>query len=305
MTTNAARRLSINDILLVTDFPMESDPALQYAVKLVREHDANAHVLHPSGSQTLGRKFAPFMAIPSFDRGWRDLKAGRLVREVFVEDGRIGPRLDQMARDKDVDLALVGWRDANDPLRREIVEQVLAATTVPVLVLGPGIDRTREPRIEPATILYPTDFSPHAAAAAQHALSWAQEYQSWLTLLHVVEGVDPWSEPERSRLEEPFHRWMSELVGEEPPAWCEIEHLVDFGNPAERVISTARDIDAGLIVIGRAGMDGASHMGPGPTTMEVLLRAHCPVLVISDVMARRESLPESRDRRWTAPAMAA
>jgi nucleotide-binding universal stress UspA family protein len=295
----------MNNILLVTDFPMETDPALQYAVKLVREHDANAHVLHSSGSQTLGRKFAPLMAMPSFDRGWRDLKPGRLVREVFVEDGLIGPRLDQIARDGDVDLAPVGWRDATDPLRREIVEQVLAATTVPVLVLGPGIDRTSESTGEPATILYLTDFSPHAAAAAQHALSWAQEYQAWLTLLHVVEGVSPWSEPERSRLEEPFHRWISELVGEEPPPWCEIEHRVNFGNPAEKVISTARDIDAGLIVIGRAGLDGASHARPGSTTMEVLLRAHCPVLVISEVMARREPLPESRNRRWTVPAMAA
>ena len=84
------------------------------------------------------------------------------------------------------------------------------------------------------TIVHATDFSAHALDAGNQALSWAQRYQSWMTLLHVVEGVGASTETERRRIEEPFLRWLAEIMPEEVPIWCEVEHRVRFGEAAVR-----------------------------------------------------------------------
>jgi universal stress protein A len=173
------------------------------------------------------------------------------------------------------------------------------------MVIGPAVDTERVPRSEPATIVHATDFSPQALAAAQHAFSWSQEHQSWITLLHVIEGIGAWTEHERERLEEPFRHWLQELVPAELPIWCEVEHRVEFGRPADKIVATAERLHADLIVIGLTGMDALAENRPGTTALQVISHAPCPVLVVRDYMKTTATQPVADDHQRGAAGIAA
>jgi hypothetical protein len=53
--------------------------------------------------------------------------------------------------------------------------------------VGPHANETSAPRGQFREILYATDFSPESLDAAAYAVSLAQEFQSRLVLLHVIQ----------------------------------------------------------------------------------------------------------------------
>ncbi len=116
-------------------------------------------------------------------------------------------------------------------------------------------------------------------------------------MLHVVEGIGAWTDYERTRLEEPYRKWMAELVPDELPLWCEVEHRVSFGTAGLAIIDSARELQADLIVLGLSGLDGADATRPGRTALQIIEEAPCPVLVVREYLTMRASLEIARDRR--------
>lgn len=296
-------RIRLERILLLADYPPWADVAVPYALGLARGHRAQMHVAHPVPTHA----FQKLTQVPQggpFRQRWRDLVFEAAERQVVTDIESIGPRLRQIAGRHDFDLVVLSTTQSIDTKAlRSALEHIVESTTCPVMIVGPGVRDSDLPKAEPATILHATDFSPHALAAAQHAFAWAQEYQSWVTMLHVIEGVSPWIEHECARLEQPFRQWMEELVPPELPLWCEVEHRVAFGNAADAIVHTAEERHADLLVIGMAGMDGATQSVPGTTAYEVISRARCPVLLVRDYMKKMAAEPVIQDRRsWAAVA---
>jgi len=137
-------------------------------------------------------------------------------------------------------------------------------------------------RNDPPTILFATDFSAHSLAAGQYAFSCAREFGAWLTTLHVVEGIRAWTSYEQERIEEYYRQWMAEHEPDALPRWCDGEHRIEYGNAAETIVGTARELAADLIVIGFAGMGSTDLTTPGTTLLEVIKEAPCPVLVVRE-----------------------
>jgi len=294
-------RLSMEDILVVTEFPPWADAALPYALSLVREHGAKMHVAHTASTHFF-QKVTNMPAIGGFRRAWRDVMAFATARQVLVDNREIAPTFRAMCQRRDFDLVIVsspvaGFGEAEVS---KTAQELLQAAQCPVLVFGPGIAAGERPRSEPATILHATDFSPQAFAAAQHAFSWAQEYESWITMLHVVEGIGAWTDHERVRLEEPYRKWMTEVVPDELPLWCELEYRVSFGAVGRAIVGAARELQADLIVLGLSGLDGADDTRPGTTVLQVIRQAPCPVLLVREYMKQRAPLEIARDRRSRA-----
>jgi nucleotide-binding universal stress UspA family protein len=292
-------RVRLDKILLLTEFPPWADVAVPYALGLAREHRARMHVAHPVPAHAV-QKLTHIPQGGAFRRSWSDLVFETATRQVVVDSDTVAARLRQMAERHDFDLIVVSFGRAEGTSKRAIgntLEHAFKGADCPVLVIGPAVDSETPPRTEPATILHATDFSPHALAAAQHAFSWAQEYQSWLTLLHVVNGIGVWTEHERERVEAPFCAWMQELVPAELPLWCEVEHRVEFGDPGDRIVHAAEELHADLVVIGLTGMDAVTQDSPGATTLEVITRAPCPVIVVREYMKKMAARPVARDRR--------
>jgi len=292
-------RIQLEKILLVTDYPPWADVAVPYTLGLAREHGARMHVVHPVTTHT----FQKLTQVPqggAFRESWRDLVFEVAARQVAVDTDFMSARLRELADRHDFDLIVVSVGRAETSSNRALgntLEHVLSSGDCPVMVIGPAVESGVPVRAEPATILHATDFSPHALAAAQHAFSWAQEYQSWITLLHVVDGVGAWTESERERLERPFRAWMEELIPAELPVWCEVDPRVEFGRPGKKIVQAAEELHADLVVIGLTGMDAVTQDSPGATALEVISRAPCPVLVVRDYMKKRTARPVVRDRR--------
>ena len=145
---------------------------------------------------------------------------------------------------------------------------------------GEGKDLTPV-EISVGQIVYATDFSPESLAAAPFATSLAQEFQSKLTLLHVIEKyTDKDHQPEPIDL---ALQRLEKLVPEEASLWCSPRPTVQFGPPADCILQEALDTRADLIVLGvraAAGHLGAATHLPWATAHKVIAQAHCPVLTI-------------------------
>jgi len=300
-------RLQVDDILLIAQFPPWADVAVPYALALAREHRARMQVVHAMPTHASQN----VMHVPqggAFRQAWREVVFNAGARPSIIDDDTTAARLDDMTGQHGFDLAIVsygGTSGRSQGVVGKALEHVLDATDCPVMVIGPAVDTERVPRSEPATIVHATDFSPQALAAAQHAFSWSEEYQSWITLLHVIEGIGAWTEHERERLEEPFRHWLQELVPAELPIWCEVEHRVEFGRPADKIVATAERLHADLIVIGLTGMDALAENRPGTTALQVISHAPCPVLVVRDYMKTTATQPVADDHQRGAAGIAA
>src|SRR5438034_7598375 len=96
---------------------------------------------------------------------------------------------------------------------------------------------TREINLKRVLVAY--DFSDHSELALNAALTFAQEYQSELHLLHVLPPSSP-NEPEISwyplRQEGTYHkaaRQLQQAVPAEAHLWCQVRHAVSEGRSEE------------------------------------------------------------------------
>jgi len=152
------------------------------------------------------------------------------------------------------DLAIngVGCREGRIALLETTVEEVIQRSECPVLTMSTQLNGSTDGRIK--SILYATDFSPDSLEASRYAVSLAQEFEARLTILHVVEGLEPAAlADERARIAKLYQLWLGKLVPDEARLWCELELAVEFGRPAERILQVAWENHVDLIVLGARG----------------------------------------------------
>jgi nucleotide-binding universal stress UspA family protein len=137
-------------------------------------------------------------------------------------------------------------------------------------------------------ILCPTDFSPVATTAMQHATMLARTFGAELVLVHVVQsfaypvfdlglvGVMPQlQEDQLQRAKERLEQTKAGLG-----AGLVVRTDLRTGDAREQVLAAARDAKADLIVMGTHGHTGLAHVLLGSTTERVVRLAECPVLTV-------------------------
>ncbi|MBJ6723212.1 universal stress protein [Geomesophilobacter sediminis] len=140
-----------------------------------------------------------------------------------------------------------------------------------------------------ARILFATDFSESSEHAFSYALSLARQFESHLTILHVInEPVDlrGFYVPHVSfeNLEKEIHEGAEKMLTK----FC-ATHLGDFKNyetlivtgiPYEEILKRAELEKASLIVLGTQGRSGIDHLLFGSTAERVVRKAACPVVTV-------------------------
>lgn len=151
------------------------------------------------------------------------------------------------------------------------------------------------------TILHPTDFSPHSAAALRVARCLARDQGARLVLVHVVPS---------ERLAGVVSEGLMDLeLGREALAWVQrevdaadlkypVENRLRRGDPVAEILDTAGDTGCDLIVMGSHGRSGLGRLVLGSVAEAVLRKAPCPVLTIKEHIraplgAAREAVPMS------------
>lgn len=139
------------------------------------------------------------------------------------------------------------------------------------------------------TILHPTDFSAHSAAAFQMACALARDYGAELILLHVkspevlyVESYLPAVEPLESR------RALEDQLAQLRPAdpTIRVSRRFEEGDAAGEIIRVAEETKCDLIVLATHGRRGIGRLLMGSVAEAVLRRAPCPVLTVKNPMEK-------------------
>ncbi len=144
-------------------------------------------------------------------------------------------------------------------------------------------------------VLCPIDFSEHSLTALEVALKVVQQNDAALYLLNVAPmpagaagfqpvPLDPYPIVEKDRREQ-----LEKLAREQIPAAVRCETLVISGDPAERVLETARGVNADLIVMGTHGRKGFGHLVLGSVAERVVRESPIPVLTTHSTASVRKT----------------
>jgi len=138
-------------------------------------------------------------------------------------------------------------------------------------------------------ILVPTDFSALSCQAFSWATLLAKVFKARIVIVHVISGRDaedltaqsgnPWEsvlEREDQAMVESFQRCLQSNIDQT----VELQTLVKVGAADEKIIETAREKAADLIVMATHGRSGLYHALMGSVAEKVVRQAPCPVLTL-------------------------
>ncbi len=301
--------ISLKNILFATDFSEASQAALSYAAAIARRYDSQLHIAHimsptsyiipsqPGDPVTLDSIHEAALADARERMQTLALHLKNIPHHTYVREGEVWESLSDIIRTHEIDLMVLGTHGRTGVEKLVLgskAEEILRQATCPVLTIGPKIGGRAKliatenegkdlapVEISLRQIVYATDFSPESLAAAPFATSLAQEFQTKLTLLHVIEKYEDIGR--RPRPVDLALQRLEKLVPEEASLWCSPKPSVQLGPPADCILQEALDSKADLIVLGvRAParhLCAATHL-PWATAHKVITRAHCPVLTI-------------------------
>ena len=138
-------------------------------------------------------------------------------------------------------------------------------------------------------ILTAIDFSENSDYAFDYALTLAKQFDSQLTILHVInEPVDLRGfyvphisfEQLEKEIEEGAEKMMAKFCSSKMGDFTNFTTSIVTGIPYEEIIRSAREAAASLIVLGTHGRTGLDHLIFGSTAERVVRGASCPVLTI-------------------------
>ncbi|HXX56249.1 MAG TPA: universal stress protein [Candidatus Nitrosotalea sp.] len=286
-------RITLKNILYATDFSPAAENALKYAGALAKSFGAKLYALHV-------QEPANYALPPELWRGAEQAREEQMkelrntmirafpgvLSETIIGEGGLWPAIALAAEKYAVDFIVLGTRGRTGFGKLMLgsqAEEILRRAEIPVLAVGPGVHPEMWPSGKFASILFATDFGPASQTAMRYALSFAEENQAKLTLLHVVDLRK--EEKLVSRVEdiEGPEKKLRAMVPEEAKAWCTPKYLVYLGDPVEKILKTAEEMGADLIVLGvhRAdGVPGAATHLPIATVHKLLAQAVTPVLTV-------------------------
>jgi len=289
-------RIAVKNILLLTDFSEPSEAALPFAVAVAREYGAKVqalHVLIPASyayvsPDTLSLALEAREESAQAEMQRIESQLTGVPHEVRVVHGaEVWPTVEQQIAEQQVDMIVLGTHGrtgAQRLLLGSVAEEILRQTHIPVLTIGPEVPWAVHNGARFHRVLFATDFTPESLAATPYAVSFAQENEAGLILLHVIRPGDPEAEhrPLGPSVANIMHE-LHELVPGDAELWCRPETVVEFGEPAERILHEAAERRADLIVLGVRSAAGhvsaATHIGKTTAHM-VVAHAKCPVLTV-------------------------
>ncbi len=288
----AKPRLGFRHALFATDFSASADLALPYAVSIARRFGSTLYVTHiVSRRPWLGA--APEETPHSFDQRRRQAERqlskvlnaecmSGIPEEAILQEGDIRAAMSHLVENREIDLVVVGSHGRHG-IRRLLLgskaEDILEATTCPVLIVGPRVVPEKTSTAM-QRVLFPTDFTPEALPAIPYALLLASHPECKLMLLHAVE------EPPRNQLRDPertvnyLRTRLQDLIPADAALACKAELAIGFGSAAQEILRTAKEWQADVIVLGehRAGPYAAHLLGN--TAYDIVCHAPCPVLAV-------------------------
>ena len=144
-------------------------------------------------------------------------------------------------------------------------------------------------------ILVAADFSENSMQAVKWAIDLATAINATVVLIHIVhdraegpgyykhEKIDA-MRPMEDVAEKMMQQFMEKLTEKHPSckAFKNLETSIVTGLPVSRILETAENIDAKLIVMGSQGLTGLKHLLIGSKAEQVVRLANIPVTIVKN-----------------------
>jgi nucleotide-binding universal stress UspA family protein len=302
-----APALSLKNVLFANDFSGTSEAAVPYAVAICRHFGSMLHTVHVLSDAGVlmmsgGVDYVSLGTIYEDAHTEAKEKLEQLSERFediphrnYVRHGLVWKNLAEIIQENEIDLIVLGTHGRTGLgklLLGSVAEDILRHAPCPVLTVGPKVSghaklpefHTRGRDLAPIElelqqIVFATDFAESAPLVAEKAVALADEFESRLTLMHVIEDYTHLgSRP--GPIEESVRR-LKELIPAGAALQYAPETVLEFGSASERILKIASDREADLIVLGaRASKEvGGTHL-PWSTAHHVIAHAHCPVLTV-------------------------
>ena len=138
------------------------------------------------------------------------------------------------------------------------------------------------------TIAVTTDLSDASSAALRYAQSIALTYQSTLILVHVIDPLAyafPDGAPAFLAANKAAREELDRIEGEARSQGIAIHSVVESGVVCERILQSVHGHNADLLVLGTRGKSQAGRVALGTVARQLLAKAQCPIMTISQVAA--------------------
>ena len=193
-------QISLQRVLVATDFSEHSERALLTALGIAHRHGAELHLLHAVPAQGYGVTGVGMLGAAHFARRSMQRLESKLLTNGYldgiryrfsVEKGDISPVVSRILEEKSIDLAVLGTHGRGGVgklLLGSVAERIFRQALCPVLTVGPNFQPHSPFTPRPKSILLPTDFSPQSEHAFSYAVFLARESRARLTILNVMKA---------------------------------------------------------------------------------------------------------------------
>ena len=286
--------VSLQNILVATDFSPCSQMALHCAAVLARQGKGNVFLAHVL-------PFAPMSPIP-MDAGpvfpvavakdprfrMKELvsspELAGIAGETLLGQGDLWLVLQDMIEQHDIELVVIGTH-GREGLKKlvlgSVAEEVFRRAPCPVVTVGPHVAPECFEQGRLRRILFASDLSPASVHALPYVTMLAQQHQASLTFLHVVASAVPSADFDATASIERELDEAREQLRQFVPAGSKADVVVEVGIPGEIIVRVARAQNASLIIMGLhlQSVFAATHL-PWTTAHRVVCDSHCPVMTV-------------------------
>lgn len=300
-------RMQFRSIICATDFSEHSNQTIPYGVAIAREFDARIYVCHvidlsavtiygefqidPVGQQ--GRIQQEAEAQLSKMPGLQEVEWAPLIRV-----GQPAAEIARLVEEKGADLVIASTR-GHSGLKRlilgSVTQRLMRTLSCPLLAVHgaeEGFIGKDAGGIRLKKILVGSDFSTDSVLALRYGLSLAQEFESELHLIHVMEPPvypefrTPAEQTQDMVRTDVFKEKLDGLVPEDARNWCSLKTAVLQGQPYEELVAYSVTQGMDMVVLGVRGYGLVKSLLMGSTTDRVVRRSPCPVLTVSTQAAK-------------------
>ncbi|MDZ7699624.1 MAG: universal stress protein [Deltaproteobacteria bacterium] len=237
-------KIQIEKVLCATDLSELSDYAVGYGVALAKEFKAElliCHVVDLTAGHVYGEGTISPLEQQSRLKEFAHAHLRKLIKatpvswEPLVEIGHAPDEIVRLTEERKVDLVISGTH-ARAGLKRLVLGSVtgrlMGILPCPLLIVPDGRYSAENDGIKtfsPKRILVGCDFSPDSDLALAYGLWLAQEFQSELHLVHVIEPVAykellkssyPGDKGGRQGLRDILEERLNGMVSEDARYWC-------------------------------------------------------------------------------------
>jgi nucleotide-binding universal stress UspA family protein len=296
-------RRPIDTIFCATDFSKLSEQVVLYGITLAKEFNAKLIVCHVVDFPTVSMYGEAVLEPIDHQNRFMEYARAEIDRLVsgaaidyhaLVAVGNTTDEIAQLVNDHHADLVIAATHGRSG-LKRfflgSVTERLIRILPCPLIVLrGETEDTVAGIRKFPyKKILVGCDFSSDSELAFDNSLSIAQEFESELHLVHVVEpsgyrdlfnmSVDQ-GEKFRQDLYDMIDTKLKSMVPKDAMNWLTLHTHLLVGKPYEELVRYAEMNDIDLIALGIRGHGMVEDLLVGSTTDRVIRRTPCPVLSV-------------------------